>query len=57
MQYVKCKIFEKEHNPILQKAAADLAEMKANVLSSLSERTPDNDTTIEADFSYYNEMT
>lgn len=56
MQYVKCKIYEKEHNPMLQKASADLAEMRANVLSGLAEKTPDNATEIEPDFSYYNDM-
>lgn len=56
MQYVKCKIYEKEHNPIMQKASADLAEMKANVLTSLSEKTPDNDTEIQPDYSYYTDM-
>lgn len=56
LQYVKVRCLEKEQNPMLQKAMADLAEEKQLLVSTLAAMVPDADNEIEADFTTYQEM-
>lgn len=56
VQFLKTKVYEKEHNPMIQKAMADLEAERTKMVSSLAEKTPDNDTEAQPDFTYYNEM-
>lgn len=57
VDYVKDKVFSKEHNPIVTKVGADLQSKGENLLTGLAEKTPDNETLIEADLSAYYDMT
>lgn len=56
LQYVKVRCMEKEQNPMLQKAMADLAEEKQLLISTLAAMVPDAENDIEADFQPYWEM-
>ncbi len=56
MQWVKCRLAEKQGNPNIDNMAATLVEQKQQMVNALSESIEDDDTTIEADFSHYREM-
>lgn len=56
MQYIKVRCYEKELNPNLSKAMADLQMQKDETIKSLSEMFPDNQNTVEADTRLYDEM-
>lgn len=56
MQWVKCRVAEKTGNPNIDNMAATLVEQKQQMVNALTESVEDDDTTIEADFSHYQEM-
>jgi hypothetical protein len=56
MAYMKMKCMEKEMHPNLQKAMADVEQQRSDTMKSLAEMVPDNENTIEADTSLYDEM-
>jgi hypothetical protein len=56
MQFVKNKIWFKEGNPMLAAGISELAAEKENLLLTLAEKTPDNETGIEPDLQIYYEM-
>lgn len=56
MQYVKCRIYEKEQNPLLSIAIATLVELKTSLEGTLTTMIPDADNEIEQDMSFYEEM-
>lgn len=56
MAYMRMKCMEKEMHPNLQKAIMDVEKQKEDTMKTLAEKVPDNDNTIEADLSFYNEM-
>ena len=56
LQYVKVRCLEKEHNPMLQKAMADLEVEKQQLVSTLAAMIPDAENEIEADFTSYEEL-
>ena len=56
MQWVKCRCFEKEGDPRLQGAVATLEQQRAQMVSTLTEMIVDADTTIELDYTHYQEM-
>ena len=55
--HVRTKVYEKEGHFALQKAMADKEATKQLMIDTLTEMVPDNDNTIEADFSHYREHT
>lgn len=56
MQWVKCRCYEKETDPRLVAATALLAQQKGQMVDTLSEAIVDDDTTIQGDFSIYEDM-
>lgn len=56
MQWVKCRIYEKDGDPRLQGAIATLAQQKQQMNDSLIKAIDDDDDVIQMDFSAYNEM-
>lgn len=57
LQYVKVRCYEKEQgNPNLAKAITDLEQQRAQMTSTLSSMVPDAANEIEADLSFYFEM-
>lgn len=56
MQWVKCRCFEKESDPRLQGAAETLTQQKKQMVDTLTIGVDDDDDTIQADFSHYDEM-
>ena len=56
MAYMKVKCHEKDMNPNLGKAVADLELQRADTLKTLAEMFPDNESTIEADTRLYDDM-
>ena len=54
---VRVKLYEKEGNPMLEKAVADKAATRQLMIDTLTEMIPDHDNKIEADMSYYMEHT
>lgn len=57
MQYVKVRIYEKEGNPSLQKAVADLQAQRQLMVATLTDQTADDDNIVEMDLSHYEEST
>lgn len=56
MQYVKVRCYEKEGHVNTSKAMEDLEQQRAQMQSTLANMVPDDDNTIEPDFSSYEEM-
>lgn len=56
MQYVKCRIYEKEGHPNLAKALNDLQELRESLEGTLATMIPDADNEIEMDMSFYQEL-
>lgn len=56
MQYMKVCCYEKEGNPNLQKAMADLAAEKIALEGTLTAMIPDANNEIELDLSFYQEQ-
>jgi hypothetical protein len=55
MAYIRMKIYEKEINPNLQKAASDVEMEKRQLEDTLTAMIPDANNEIEADYSAYGE--
>lgn len=56
-QHVKMRCYEKEGNPNLQKAIADVKVQHDLMVQTLQEMVPDGDTFIQPDLSFYNDCT
>lgn len=56
MQWVKCRSLEKESDPRLAGAADLLGQQKKQMVDTLTQMVPDDDDTIQGDFSIYEEM-
>jgi hypothetical protein len=56
IQFAKVRCLEKEGNPMVQKAIADLANYQKLMVETLSTMVPDGDNTVEMDTSFYEEM-
>ena len=56
MQWVKCRCFEKEGDPRLQGVVSTLEQQRKQMVDTLTEMIVDNDTTIELDYTHYQEM-
>lgn len=56
MQWVKCRCYEKEGDPRLPGAISTLAQQKQQMNDTLVKSIDDDDDRIQADFSFYNEM-
>lgn len=56
MQWVKCRILEKEKDPSFETAAGVLMAQKKQMVDTLTESIQDDDNEIQGDFSYYNLM-
>jgi len=56
MAYMKVRCHEKDMNPNLGKAVADLALQREDTLKTLAEMVPDNENTIEMDTRLYDDM-
>lgn len=56
MQWVKCRCFEKEGDPRLGAAVSTLEQQRKQMVDTLTEMIVDNDTTIEIDYTHYQEM-
>jgi hypothetical protein len=55
IQESKCSCYEKEGHPMLAKAIGDRDTMRTDMVNTLTNMIPDEDTKIEADFSFYEE--
>lgn len=56
MQYMKVKVYDKEGHPHLPIAMQDLEKFRQDMVSTLAGMIADDDNEIEADVSFYNEM-
>lgn len=56
LQHAKCRIYEKEGHPNVQKAMADLERERRIMVGALASRQPDAENEIELDLSFYEEM-
>ena len=56
MAYMKVKCHEKDMNPNLNKAMADLEAQRNDTMKTLAEMFPDNENTLEADTRLYDDM-
>lgn len=57
IQYVKCKCLPKEGDPRLEDERALLQKLEIDMIASLTNAIPDDDDTVQGDFSHYYEMT
>lgn len=57
IQYVKTKCYEKEGHPNLPLAQAELERLRKQMVDTLSNMIPDEDTSMEMDVSHYEEST
>lgn len=57
IQYMKVRCYEKEGNPLVQKALADLEQQRAQMNATLTAMVVDDDNEMEPDLSIYNEHT
>jgi hypothetical protein len=55
MQYVKVRVLEKEKGPLFEAAITILQQQRKLMVDTLTDMVPDNDDTIDADFSHYGE--
>lgn len=55
-QYAKMRCYEKEGDPRLEAAATLLQQMRAQMVSTLTEAQQDDDTGIQMDLSHYRDM-
>ena len=53
LQHVKCRVYEKEGNPQLANAKADLEKERNLMVATMQNRVPDNNNTIELDLEFY----
>ncbi len=53
MQYVKCRIWEKEGSPNFQSGVAVLEQQRKMMVETLSQMVPDDDDKIQPDLSHY----
>ena len=56
LQYMKTRVYEKEHNPMLQKAMSDIEKERELFVGILAAMIPDAENNIEPDFTFYEEM-
>jgi hypothetical protein len=56
LQYVKVRVYEKEHNPMLQFAQQRLDREREMLVGILAAMVPDAENEIEPDFTMYEEM-
>lgn len=56
MQWAKCRCLEKEGDPRLAGATVTLERLRKQMVDSLTQAVPDNDDTIQGDFSIYQDM-
>lgn len=56
IQHVKCRVYEKEGNPNIGKAMADLKTLYDLMVQTLQEMVPDGNNEISPDFRFYNDM-
>lgn len=56
IQWVKCRCMEKEGDPRYKDATEVLIALKKSMIDTLTEGIQDDDNEIQADFSYYNEL-
>lgn len=56
LQHVKCRVYEKEGNPNLTKAMADLGNLHNLMIQTLQEMVPDGNNEVQGDFRFYNDM-
>lgn len=56
IQYARWKCLDKEGHPSTMMAAATLQQLRQEMVDTLTARVPDEDNTIIADFSHYNEF-
>ncbi len=56
LQYVKCRIWEKEGNPNLQTGLAVLEQQRKMMVDTLTQMVPDDDDQIQPDLSHYEEL-
>lgn len=56
MQWVKCRCMEKEGDPRLEGAVNTLTQQKQMMIDTLTKGIDDDDDTIQADFSFYNDF-
>lgn len=56
MQWVKCRCMEKEGDPRLSGATATLEQQRMQMVGTLTEMVVDLDTTLQGDFTHYQEM-
>lgn len=57
LRFMKNRVMEKEHNPMLQEGVRLLAEERSLMVSTLTAMVPDAENEIEPDFTMYEEMT
>ena len=55
IQYCKVRCYEKEGHPNVQGASGKLEFYRDQMVSTLTDKTPDGDTTITLDMDFYNE--
>jgi hypothetical protein len=56
LQFVKCKCLEKEGDPRFESAYKILMDQKKQMVDTLGEAIQDDDNEVQADFSYYTEL-
>lgn len=56
MQWVKCRCMEKEGDPRIDMAVEILTQQKKQMVDTLTEAIVDDDTIIEADYSFYRDQ-
>jgi len=56
LRFMKNRVMEKEHNPMLQEGVRLLSEERALMVSTLTAMVPDAENNIEPDFTMYEEM-
>lgn len=57
LQWVKCRLRDKETDPRLGASAALLEQQRSQMVATLAEMVPDMENEIQGDFSIYQEMT
>lgn len=56
LQWVKCRCLEKEGDPRIETAGATLIQQKKQMIDTLVKGIDDDDDTIQADFTFYEDM-
>lgn len=56
MQWVRCRVYEKEGDPRIEKGSQVLMQQKKQMVDTLTNRIPDDNDEIQADYSFYNDF-